>query len=121
MTEIEFKNKKYYLFYNGAAMYALQDIDNVFEALGKDFDVFCRVLSVLSQQGELMRRHEGYDSGEVLNSDELKITMLPYEVVELRSAAINAVISGLKREVEDEKKERDLSLEKFKKKADKTN
>jgi hypothetical protein len=119
MTEITFKDEKYYLLYNGAALFALQDIPNIFEVIGKDFEVFCRVVSTLSEQGELCRRYEGHDPGAILDEETLRVTVLPYEIMELRAAATQAIIAGLSREVEEENKERDLSLEKLKKKLDK--
>ena len=100
-------------------MFELQDVDNIFTALGKDFTTFCRVLSVLSLQGELLRRYECQDIGSPLDEEFLQVATLPYEVVELKAAAINAIMAGLKRDVEEEKKERDLSLEKLKKKPGK--
>lgn len=119
MIEITFKNETYFLLYNGAAMFELKDIKNIYKAVTGDFEAFCRIVATLSRQGELLRRYEGYDTGKVLDEKTLRITALPYEVLELQQAATKAVLSGLKREVEEEKKERDLSLEKFKKKQGK--
>lgn len=116
MIEITFKDEKYHLLYNGAALFALQDIPNIFEAIAKDFEAFCRVVSTLSEQGELCRRYEGHDPGAILDEEALRVTVLPFEIVELRTAAMQAIIAGLTREVEEENKERDLSLEKLKKK-----
>lgn len=120
MTEITFKGKTYYLLYNGAAMFELQDMENIYKSLTSDFEAFCRIATTLSEQGELLRRYEGYDPGETLKADELRVTVLPYEMVELQQAAAKAILAGMKREVEEEKKERDLSLEKYKKKPGKT-
>lgn len=120
MTEITFKDNTYHLLYNGAAMFELQDIDSIFEGVRKDFDVFCRVLSTLTQQGELYRRYMGHEPGKFLDADELRVAVLPYEIHELQEAAFAAIVAGLRREVEEENKERDLSLEKLKKKPDKT-
>jgi len=120
MSEITFKGKTYYLLYNGAAMFELQDIENIYEAITGDFEAFCRIVATLSRQGELLRRYEGYDAGKVLDEEILRITALPYEVLELQQAVTKAILAGMKREVEEDKKERDLSLEKFKKKPGKT-
>ena len=118
MVKVEFSGEEYYLLYNGAAMFALQDVDLIFTAISKDIDVFCRVVSVLSEQGELLRRYQGHDHGGIINAEEFKFMSTPAEMMNMRVAVLNALLSGMEREIEPEKAERDLSLEKFKKKPD---
>lgn len=115
---ITFAGREYHLLYNGAAMFKLQDIDSPFTAITKDFDAFCRIISVLSEQGELFRRYEGYDPGSFIDPEEFAVKVSPVDVTEYRIAAMDAVLAGMSREVEAESKERDISLEKFKKKPD---
>ena len=118
MFKVEFAGEDYCLLYNGAAMFALQDVDLIFTAINKDIDVFCRVVSVLSEQGELYRRYEGHDHGGSIDADNFKLSSTPAEMMSMRVAVLNALLSGMGREIEPEEAERDLSLEKFKKKPD---
>lgn len=117
--KFEFKDKTYYLLYNGNAMFKLNEIKgekDLMQSLANDFDFICKAAEVLSEQGELMRRYEGFDNGEILKADELELLISPLEIAELRNVICNAILSGIGREINEEE-EVDLSLAKAQKKT----
>ena len=103
-TKINFAGEEYHLAYNGTAFFELQDIEDIFTAMKTDFSVFCRVIKTLTEQGELVRRYQGYDSGTFIRPEQLTIEMSALDVIELRKAAADAILAGMKREVEGKKK-----------------
>jgi ankyrin repeat protein len=102
MTGYDFGGKTYYLFYNGYAYFKLQDLlgdTPLSEAvLQGDFGQMCDIAAVLAEQGELYRRALGYDRGEILAADKLRVLASPGEGVALRSAIIEAINEGLNRD-----------------------
>lgn len=110
MTTYTLQGKTYYLCLNAAALFTIYDrfpeAKGVLEPLSasgkRGFEATCAFLAILSTHGELVRRFEGYDKGEVLTEGQLLVSLSPMDMVEARAAIQRAVALGFGREVEDE-------------------
>lgn len=107
-VKITLGGQDYYLMFNGAAMFAFEDAfggsGEYFEKSSgmnrEAFDAVCEAAAILSEQGELARRALGYDKGPIPSKDLLTACTTPADMVLLRQAVLNAVVSGYGREVE---------------------
>lgn len=123
--EIHLAGKAYRLLFNGAAMFAAQDIlggRNIGEALStpgsEGFDLLCKLTVIMAEQGELFRRYEGHKKAPLLKEEDLRLLATPYDVMEIRTAAFEAVSAGYRREVEEDEEEADLGLQELQKKTE---
>ena len=119
MGKLEIDFSRYHFLCNAAAFFAL---DERFDAdggyirvmtdkadMGRRFEALVAGLAIMSQQGELMRRLEGYDKGEMLTEEQLTVRLMPGQLREAQSIVMEAVARGVHCESEDEV--RDLVLE----------
>lgn len=125
MNKIILNGKEYPLLFNGTAMFAVKDVfgeDNVITAIKDNtpdaFASACKAAAILAEQGELLRRWEGYEPQEILTEKELLLTITPLGIVPLKNAVIEAVAAGYRRDIADENEEIDLGLEELNKKKD---
>lgn len=117
------------LIYNANAML---EINNLYGKDGQRADIreltkddsaldnLCTIGAIMSEQGELYRRHFGYEAGDTVTAEELKLICKPAEIMALRIAIISAMVEGMSTEVTDEDEEVDvglLELQKNKKKG----
>lgn len=97
-----------YLLFNGCAYFSVTDqygdLDSVLDpVMGKGqeaFDAICWYLEELITQGELYRRHFGYDKGVIPDAETLRICLLPVDILRAKAAIRAAVAYGFRREVE---------------------
>lgn len=109
-TTFTLQGKTYYLCLNAAALFAIYDrfpeAKSVLEPMGAQgkagLDATCAILAILSTHGELVRRFEGYDKGEMPNEGYFREMLSPMALVEARAAIRRAAALGFGREVEDE-------------------
>ena len=116
-VKIDLAGESYYLIFNGAAMFAIEEefggASKMLDGLGDTsdgYDKLCRAVAILAEQGELTRRYMGYEAGEVLTADTVKTMATPLDVVELKQATVKAVMLGYGRDITDDKAEVDLGL-----------
>ncbi len=64
------------------------------------FDALCEAVSILAEQGELVRRYMGHEARPLLDAAGLALLALPKDVPLLRQAVNMAVTVGFGREVE---------------------
>lgn len=109
--------QEHYLVFNGSAMFAFEDesggAGGMLDELTDDrsgFDKLCRAVTILAEQGELVRRHFGYDQRPMLTEETVRALATPKDIVQLKQAVINAVMQGYGREVTDDQEEVDLGL-----------
>ena len=122
--EYEFDGKTYYLCMNGKALFDCYEkfgtevdiTDNIKDMTPKSFENICWLLSKLSEQGELVRRYEGFDKGEMLGFGESFLHLDPLGIVKAREAIYKALALGFTRTVESEEKEIDVGLEELEQK-----
>lgn len=80
---------------------------------GNDRESFlasCRAAAVLAEQGELARRHMGYDPTPLAGPGDIAATTAPSDIPALKLAVSAAITLGLGREIEPENDEVDLGL-----------
>lgn len=70
----------------------------------------CKAAAILAEQGELARRHMGYEPSPLLSAEDISATTAPAGLPALKSAIISAIMLGYGREVEPEDDEVDLGL-----------
>lgn len=123
MQEITLAGKTYPLLYNGAAMFAAQELlgernlVTTLTAQGTEgFDFLCKLTVLMAEQGELMRRYEGHKKAPFLKEEALRLLARPFDIIQIRNAALEAVAAGFRREVQEEETEVDLGLQELQKK-----
>ena len=123
MITVKINGELYDFLFNGAAMLAIRDkfeTDNIVglieenNALG--FQRACKIAVILAEQGELLRRYMGHEQRKMLTEDELRISITPVGIYELKNALADAQFEGYKRETKGENDEVDLGLAELNKK-----
>lgn len=116
--------RKLFLAFTVTAMFQINELlgdQELFEVLsctGKQgFEQFCDIIRVLSCSGETIRQQEGYGKQEPLTKEQVAAYMTPVEYLELKKAAMDAVMIGYGREIVDEKEEVDVGLAELEKKT----
>lgn len=106
-VKITLADQEYCLIYNGSAMFEIDELlagENLFEAIqetGKRaFGLICKIIAILSEQGELTRRALGYSPEEMLTEDKAGVLASPVDINVCRKAILNAVMIGYGREIE---------------------
>lgn len=107
-----------YLAYTVEAMFRLEELfggtSELIDAVSANdragFQALCQAVAILAEQGELARRHMGYDPAPILTAEGVTATTAPIGIPELRSAVVSAISLGFGREVEPEVDEVDLGL-----------
>ena len=107
-----------YLAYTVEAMFQLEELFGEVPALidavsandREGFQAACRAAAVLAEQGELARRHMGYEPLPLLSPEDVAATATPSDLPGLRSAIVSAISLGFGREIEPEDDEVDLGL-----------
>lgn len=120
----KFKGKEICLAYTVNAMFQtndlLKDDEQIMDLLDDNssngFERFCKVISILARCGNQVRESEGLPGTSVPAEDELCTCMKPLEYLEIKRAAMDAILLGYGREVVDENEEIDLELKKLEKK-----
>lgn len=116
-VKISLGGESYYLTFNGAALFDIEErfggstklLDEL-NAGREGFDKLCQATAILAEQGELVRRHFGYEPGSILTEETVKALATPKDIVLLKQAVINAVMQGYGREVTNDQEEVDLGL-----------
>ena len=107
---ITLAGQDYYLVFNGAAMFEVEDrfgsSSKLLEDIGTPgrdgFAALCGGLAILAEQGELARRALGYDKGPILAEATVSTLTIPAELTPLRKALMAAIMAGYGREVESD-------------------
>ena len=117
-VKITLAGRTQYLAYTGEAMFQLQEkfgtAAELLGAIGKNtrdgLSVACEAAAILAEQGELARRHLGYDKGPIIEAATIQATITPSEIAALKLAIPAAMELGYGREVVEENDEIDLGL-----------
>ena len=102
-TTFTLHGKTYHLCLNAAALFAIYDrfpeAESIAEPLAvagkRGFEAVCAYLSILGTQGELVRRFEGYDKGEMPTEGYFRAMLSPLDDVTARAAIRRAIDLGL--------------------------
>lgn len=128
MKAIKFtlNGKSYGLYYNGMAMFEIQDflgdISAIFEAVRgcsrEKFEKLCRMVEILSIQYASAMQHSGYMAPDILRAEDLQAVASLQDIQLLQTLVIEAVNRGLSQEEADEDREIDLGLLELQKKTE---
>lgn len=124
-TEYQVGGRTFFLCLNGAALF------DIYEKFGTDkpilthiegsdragFEALCWMLAKLSEQGELVRRYEGYEPGKIPGEHFFRTNLAPLEIARAKLAVTRAVTLGFEREVPGEEDRIDLGLMELEKKT----
>lgn len=117
--------KKYGLYYNGMAMFEIQDrlgdMSAIFDVVrGRSKEKFlklCDMIEIMSVQYVQAKKQMGYDTSTILRADYIKDIAAIRDISVLQDMVIEAVNLGLEQEEADENREIDLGLIEFQKKT----
>lgn len=123
---VTLEGRTYHLVFNGAAMFEAEELFGSSSAMikavflpGKEgMDALCKAVSMLSAQGEAVRRYMGYEADTPISEETIKILAGPEDLFRLAEAVNRAVTIGYGREVE-EKGDTDLGLAELRQKKTK--
>lgn len=109
-TKFTLQGKTYYLCLNAAALFAIYDrfpeaesaVDPLSATGKRGFETVCAYLAILATNGELVRRFEGYDKGEMPTEGYFRAMLSPLDDLAARAAIRRAIALGFGREVADE-------------------
>jgi len=122
--EYELNGKTFHLAMNGCALFDVYDKygtdKNVLELIEgtdkKTFERLCWLLYKFAEQGELVRRYQGFDRGPVATEEFFKVNLKALDVALAKLKLKDVIIEGFKREEVDDKPVDLLLLEAQKKK-----
>lgn len=117
-VKITLAGRECYLAFTGEAMFRIRDeyggVSAALEAIKPDtregLAAACKAAALLAEQGELARRHMGYDRGPIVDAEAIEATIQPGEIAALKTAIPAAFTLGFGREVKDENEEVDVVL-----------
>lgn len=116
--QITLAGRECYLAFTGAAMFELREqfgnTTELLQAIQTDtkeaLATAAKVAAILAEQGELARRHLGYDHGPIVTAEAIMATTPPSGIEALKLAIPAAITLGYGREVGPENGEVDLGL-----------
>jgi hypothetical protein len=108
--------EEYYLYFNASAMFALDDIA---ESFIKDtmpntreaYELLCKGIHILIEQGELARRYYGHTPKELPSAEQIEKMLAPKDIPVIKKDMANAIALGFGQEIQDKEKEVDLVLQ----------
>lgn len=117
-VKIVLADRERYLAFTVEAMFLLEErfggTQEMLEAVSANnregFLAACQAASVLAEQGELARRHMGYDSAPMPSAEEIAATTAPSGIAALKMAVTSAVSLGFGREIDPDNDEVDMGL-----------
>lgn len=126
--EYQFNGQTYHLCLNGAALFDIYEkfgskgfvTDHIKGTGKKSFSATCWMLSKLAEQGELVRRYQGYPHGKFPTEQMFHTMLHPMQVAGAKDAIRDAVALGFAREEEEEDPEVDVGLVELQKKTEVT-
>lgn len=124
-VKINLAGAERYLAFTGEAMFAIKDefggASELLSAMNADsregYVATCKAAAILTEQGELARRHMGYTPADIVDADEIAATSSPSEYMTVKAAIPVAIALGYGREIKDEDEEVDLVLVELQKKT----
>lgn len=117
--------KKYGLYYNGMAMFEIQDklgdMSMIFDVVrGRSKEKFlklCGIIGIMSVQYARAMEQLGYGAQNILRADYIESAAAVRDIAALQDMVIEAINRGLEQAETDEDQEIDLGLIEFQKKT----
>ena len=115
----------WHLLMNGAALFDIYEkfgskgfvLDHIRGAGRETLEPTCWLLAKLAEQGELLRRYQGYDKGPIPDPERFQLCLSPLDVLRAKRTITMAVQEGFRRD-EDESKSVDKGLLELEKKTE---
>ena len=128
MKTVEFTviGRTLHLCLNGAALFDIYDnfgdkdsvVDHIAGNTRASFRATCWILAKLAEQGELVRRAQGYDRCDIPTAQLFQLNLKPKDVAAAKHAIREAVALGFAREEKDDADQPiDLGLQELQKKT----
>ena len=118
--DFEFNGNTYALSFTAEALFAVYDkfgytsdileTTKVLEPSVEGWKNCCWLAALMATQGELQRRHQGYDHQRMLTMEELRTGFMAADSIRLRQAVRDALAQGFEREVPDPDTETEVNL-----------
>jgi hypothetical protein len=70
----------------------------------------CWLAALMASQGELQRRHQGYDPERMVTMEELRTGFMAADSIRLRQAVRDALVQGFQRDVPDSEESEEVNL-----------
>ena len=123
-TPFEFGDKTFHLCLNGAALYDIYEKygseDTILSHVeGHDkpsFEATCWILYKLAEQGEIVRRYQGFDRGPMPTEHFFRTNLAPLDIIGAKAAIDQTVRQGFRREERDKDERVDKGLIEWEKK-----
>lgn len=117
-VKITLAGREHYLAFTGEAMFQIEEKFGGATKLLKTmkgntreaFSAACEAAAILAEQGELARRHMGYDKAPIIDAETIQATTAPSGIADLKLTIPAAIELGYGREVKEESDEVDLGL-----------
>ena len=115
-VRIDLAGRERHLAFTVDAMFILEErfggvqelIDAVSANSREGFQAACQAASILAEQGELARRHMGYDGVPLASAEEIAATTAPSGITALKLAITSAISLGFGREIDPDSDEVDI-------------
>ncbi len=116
---------KYWLVYTADAYFELNErygtdfVEKLRPASREAWDIAVGCIVILAREGELCRRYMGHDPLPFLTEEEIRRTVLPDGMANVKKAVFDTVLAGMHIDVEreDEDEPMDVGLLEFEKKT----
>lgn len=110
--------RELYLAFTVDAMFQLEErfggtaelIETISSGTRDGFQAACQAAAVLAEQGELARRHMGYDPAPFPSPEDIAATTSPHGLADLNLAVTSAITLGFGRDIAPEDNEVDIGL-----------
>ena len=124
-TQFELGGRVFHLCLNGAALFELYDKygreAGLMEAIaGGDREAYnatCFYLATMANQGEIVRRYQGYEPGKFTTDAYFRANLAVWDVARAKEAVKAALLQGFHREEVDSDEVIDLGLQEIEKKT----
>jgi hypothetical protein len=119
-TDFEFNGHTYALSFTAEALFT------VYDKFGQGSDILastkaleptlegwkncCWLAALMASQGELQRRHQGYDPQRMVTMEELRTGFMAADSIRLRQAVRDALEQGFQREVPGSNEDEEINL-----------
>lgn len=124
-VDFELNNQTWHLCMNGAALFDLYerfgdgDLLSHITGGGKEaYENTCTFLEKLAEQGELVRRYQGYDTGPLPTRHMFRTMLSPKDFIRAKDAVAEAIVIAFGMEEKRGNGEVDLGLQEFEKKTE---
>lgn len=118
--DFEFNGTTYALSFTAEALFTVYDkfgytsdileATKALEPTAEGWKNCCWLAALMASQGELQRRHQGYDARRMLTMEELRTGFMAADSIRLRQAVRDALVQGFQRDVPDPDEEEEVNL-----------